>query len=321
MKVLVTGGAGLIGAHLTRRLLSRGDEVVLLDNFSSGSRANVAALDGTSGFSSLEHDVIVPFEIDCDLIYNLACPASPPSYQSAPIETVKTSVLGAINVLDLARRNGATVVQASTSEIYGDPEVHPQPESYSGNVNPLGPRACYDEGKRCAETLFADYRRVHDLSVRIARIFNTYGPMMRADDGRVVSNFIVQALNGKPITLHGDGSQTRSLCYVADTVEALLRLPDAPDEEWTPVNIGNPAEITVREIAETVKALTGSASPIVTTPRPVDDPERRRPDIKRAGAVLDWRPQTDLRDGLSATIEWFDAQLSSATDRPAYASS
>jgi UDP-glucuronate decarboxylase len=306
-RVLVTGGAGFIGSHLCERLLERGCEVLCVDNFYTGTRANVAHLLGNPRFELLRHDVTFPLYVEVDQIYNLACPASPVHYQFDPVQTTKTSVHGAINMLGLAKRVKARILQASTSEVYGDPAVHPQRENYWGHVNPVGARSCYDEGKRCAETLFFDYRRQHGLPIKVARIFNTYGPRMHPNDGRVVSNFIVQALRGEPISVYGKGRQTRSFCYVSDTVEALLRLM-ASDEDFTgPVNIGNPHESTVRELAEKIISLTRSSSQVVFKPLPNDDPARRCPDITLAKAMLDWQPQVPLDDGLARTIEYFDS--------------
>lgn len=304
-KVLVTGGAGFIGSHLCERLVSRGDDVLCVDNFFTGAKANVAHLLGESNFELLRHDVTFPLYVEVDEIYNLACPASPVHYQYDPVQTTKTSVHGAINALGLAKRTNAKILQASTSEVYGDPEIHPQPESYKGNVNPIGPRACYDEGKRCAETLFFDYHRQHDLNIRVCRIFNTYGPRMHPDDGRVVSNFVMQALRGEPLTLYGDGSQTRSFCYVDDLVEGMMRLMDADDQHTGPVNLGNPGEFTIRELAETVVDMTGTASEIVLKPLPQDDPMQRCPDISLAKSMLGWEPTIQLRDGLQKTIDYF----------------
>ncbi|MSO64431.1 MAG: SDR family oxidoreductase [Alphaproteobacteria bacterium] len=308
-RVLVTGGAGFIGTHLCERLLSLGHEVLCADNFYSGTRANVLHLLGNRTFELMRHDVTLPLYVEVDLIYNLACPASPVHYQHDPVQTTKTSVHGAINMLGLAKRTGARILQASTSEVYGDPKVHPQNEEYWGNVNPIGPRACYDEGKRCAETLFFDYRRRHRISVRVARIFNTYGPYMRQDDGRVVSNFVVQALKGEAITVYGDGHQTRSFCYVSDLVDGLMALMACDDDDIGPVNLGNPAEITVRELAERVLAMTGSKSTIAFRPIPVDDPHRRQPDITRARTALTWSPTLPLELGLAKTIEYFRGTL------------
>lgn len=304
-KVLVTGGAGFIGSHLCERLVARGDDVLCLDNFFTGAKANVAHLLSADNFELLRHDVTVPLIVEIDEIYNLACPASPVHYQYDPVQTTKTSVHGAINMLDLAKRTGAKILQSSTSEVYGDPEVHPQPESYKGNVNPIGPRACYDEGKRCAETLFFDYHRQNDLNIRVCRIFNTYGPRMHPEDGRVVSNFIMQALRGEPLTLYGDGSQTRSFCYVDDLVDGIMGLMDAPDENTGPMNLGNPNEFTIRALAETIAEMTGAKSEIVYMPLPEDDPTQRCPDITLAKSVLGWEPKIQLRDGLTRAIEYF----------------
>ncbi len=312
-RVLITGGAGFVGSHLCEAVLRRGDEVLCVDNFYTGSRRNVAHLLTDPRFELLRHDVCFPLHVEVDEIYNLACPASPVHYQSDPVQTTKTSVLGALNMLGLAKRLRVRVLQASTSECYGDPAVHPQPESYWGHVNPIGPRSCYDEGKRCAETLFFDYHRQHGLDIKVARIFNTYGPRMHPDDGRVVSNFIVQALRGQDITLYGDGTQTRSFCYVDDLVDGLLRLMATPRGVTGPVNLGNPGEFTIRQLAETVVAMTGSPSRLVLLPLPQDDPRQRRPDLARAEAELGWRPSTALRDGLARTIAYFRDLL----DRPA----
>ena len=300
---LVTGGAGFIGSHLCERLIARGENVICLDNFFTGSKDNVRHLLSDANFELLRHNIWQPVFPEVDRIYNLACPASPVHYQRDPVATVKTSVLGATNMLGLAKRTGARVLQASTSEVYGDPQVHPQTEDYLGNVNPIGPRACYDEGKRCAETLFFDYHRMNGVDIRVARIFNTYGPRMHPNDGRVVSNFIVQALRGDDLTVFGDGGQTRSFCYVDDMVDGLIRLMDG--DFIGPVNLGNPDEITVAELAETVLRLTGSGARIVRGPMPPDDPRRRQPDITLAGDRLDWRPTVALEDGLARTIEYF----------------
>ena len=308
-RVLVTGGAGFIGSHLCRRLLARGDEVVCVDNFYTGRKSNVLDLLANPLFEVLRHDVTFPLYAEVDQIYNLACPASPIYYQFDPVQSTKTSVHGAINMLGLAKRLRAPILQASTSEVYGDPEVHPQHESYWGRVNPVGPRSCYDEGKRCAETLFFDYYRQHRLAIRVVRIFNTYGPNMQPDDGRVVSNFVVQALRGEDLTVYGDGSQTRSFCYVDDLVEALVRMMDNDAGDPGPVNLGNPRESTILEIAETVLRLTGSASRIVFRPLPVDDPRQRQPDIARARELLGWEPRTVLEDGLRKTIDYFRNSL------------
>jgi UDP-glucuronate decarboxylase len=306
-RVLVTGGAGFLGSHLCERLVDQGHDVICLDNFFTSQKTNVAHLLGRPNFELLRHDVAHPVFLEVDKIYNLACPAAPGHYQYNPIKTMKTSVLGAINLLGLAKRCRARILQASTSEVYGDPEVHPQPESYRGAVNPIGPRACYDEGKRAAETLFMDYYRMHGTKIRIVRIFNTYGPRMHPFDGRVVSNFIRQALQGEDITVFGDGSQTRSFCYCDDLVEGILRMMNGPDEFIGPVNLGNPDEFTILELATLVIELTGSKTKIVTRPLPVDDPARRRPDITLAKKHLDWQPQVKLREGLSRTIDWFRA--------------
>jgi len=304
-KVLVTGGAGFIGSHLCERLVARGDDVLCVDNFFTGAKANVAHLLHASNFELLRHDVTLPLVVEVDEIYNLACPASPVHYQYDPVQTTKTSVHGAINMLGLAKRTGAKILQASTSEVYGDPEVHPQTEDYKGNVNPIGPRACYDEGKRCAETLFFDYYRQHKLNIRVCRIFNTYGPRMHPEDGRVVSNFIMQALRGEPITLYGDGSQTRSFCFVDDLVEAMMRLMDADDVHTGPMNLGNPHEFTIRELAETVAEMTGAKSEIIIKPLPEDDPTQRCPNITLAKNALGWEPTIQLREGLQKTIDYF----------------
>jgi len=304
-RVLVTGGAGFIGSHLCRRLIEDGHEILCVDNFFTGTRANVADLLDHPRFELMRHDVTFPLYAEVDEIYNLACPASPIHYQHDPVQTTKTSVHGAINILGLAKRLRARVLQASTSEVYGDPEVHPQTEEYWGRVNPIGPRACYDEGKRCAETLFFDYYRQHKLEIKVARIFNTYGPNMHPNDGRVVSNFIMQALRNKPITIFGDGSQTRSFCYVSDLVDGLVRLMGSPPEIVGPMNLGNPREFTMRSLAEQVVSLTGSTSPVVMRPLPPDDPRQRQPDISKAQGILDWSPAVQLEVGLPRTIEYF----------------
>jgi UDP-glucuronate decarboxylase len=309
-RVLVTGGAGFLGSHLCERLLAQGDDVLCVDNYFTGRKDNVALLLGDPHFEALRHDITHPLFVEVDEIYNLACPASPIHYQFDPVQTTKTSVIGAINMLGLAKRLKAKIFQASTSEVYGDPSLHPQPESYRGNVNPIGPRACYDEGKRCAETLFFDYFRQHQLKIKVARIFNTYGPRMHPNDGRVVSNFIVQALQGEPITLYGDGSQTRAFCYVDDLIEGFLRLMAAPDHLTGPINLGNPTETSVAELAELVIALTGSHSSITRRALPVDDPVQRCPDIAQATQLLAWQPATPLEDGLARTIAYFDRLLS-----------
>jgi UDP-glucuronate decarboxylase len=308
-RILVTGGAGFVGSHLCERLLARGAEVLCVDNFFTGTRRNVEHLIGSPRFELVRHDVTFPLYVEVDEIFNMACPASPIHYQHDPVQTTKTSVHGAINMLGLAKRTRAKILQASTSEVYGDPSVHPQPESYWGNVNPIGIRSCYDEGKRCAETLFFDYHRQHKLKIKVARIFNTYGPRMHPNDGRVVSNFVVQALKGEDITIYGDGKQTRSFCYVDDLVDGLMRLMDTPNAVTGPINIGNPSEFTMLELAETVIALTGSKSKLAFKPLPADDPRQRQPDITQARAVLDWAPKTDLKAGLAKTIEYFDAML------------
>jgi len=304
-RILVTGGAGFLGSHLCERLVEQGHDVVCLDNFFTSQKTNVSHLLGRPNFDLVRHDVTQPIVLEVDQIYNLACPAAPGHYQYNPIKTMKTSVLGAIHTLGIARRCRAKILQASTSEIYGDPEVHPQPESYRGAVNPVGPRACYDEGKRAAETLFMDYHRMHKLNVRIVRIFNTYGPRMHPFDGRVVSNFIRQALRGEDITVFGDGSQTRSFCYRDDLVDGMLRMMNGPDDFHGPVNLGNPDEFTILELAKLVIELTGSRSKIVHTELPADDPTRRQPDISLAREKLGWEPRTPLREGLEKTIDWF----------------
>jgi UDP-glucuronate decarboxylase len=304
-RILVTGGAGFLGSHLCDRLVAAGHDVVCVDNFYTSQKSNVAHLLGQGNFELIRHDIIHPLWLEVDEIYNLACPAAPGHYQFNPIKTLKTSVIGSINVLGMARRCRAKVLQASTSEVYGDPEVHPQPESYRGAVNPIGPRACYDEGKRAAETLFMDYHRANGVNIRIVRIFNTYGPRMHPYDGRVVSTFIRQAVAGEPITIFGSGNQTRSFCYRDDLVEGMIRMMDAPDDFTGPVNIGNPGEFTIRELAELTCELTGSRVPLVERPLPTDDPERRRPDISLARERLGWEPQVPLREGLARTIAWF----------------
>ena len=314
-RILVTGGAGFLGSHLCDRLVAQGHEVLCVDNYFTGRRANVAHLLGAPGFELMRHDVTFPLYVEVDEIYNLACPASPVHYQFDPVQTTKTSVHGAINMLGLAKRMRAKMFQASTSEVYGDPRVHPQTEDYWGNVNPIGPRSCYDEGKRCAETLCFDYHRQHELRIKVVRIFNTYGPRMHPNDGRVVSNFIVQALKGEPITLYGDGSQTRSFCYVDDLIEGFLRLMASPDDVTGPINIGNPGEFTIRELAEKVIALTGSRSELVHRPLPENDPTQRQPDITRAKALLDWEPTIALEQGLKKTIAYFDALLAGRRTR------
>ena len=310
MATLITGGAGFLGSHLCERLLERGQEVVCMDNFFTGRRRNVAHLLDNPNFELIRHDVVDPFKVEVDRIYNLACPASPVHYQYNPIKTVKTSVMGAINCLGLAKRVGARILQASTSEVYGDPEVHPQPEEYRGNVNPIGLRACYDEGKRCAETLFFDYHRENQVDIRVVRIFNTYGPRMLENDGRVVSNFIVQALKGEDITIYGDGSQTRSFCYVDDLLDAMMGVMDQ-EETVGPVNIGNPVEFSIRELAEKVLEKTDSSSKLVEKPLPSDDPTQRKPDISLAEKVLEWSPKVQLEEGLDRTIPYFQSILES----------
>ncbi len=304
-RVLITGGAGFLGSHLCDRLVDRGDDVICLDNFFTGDKRNIAHLLGRSNFELMRHDVTFPLYVEVDEIYNLACPASPIHYQHDPVQTTKTSVHGAINMLGLAKRTGAKILQASTSEVYGDPEVHPQPEAYWGRVNPIGIRSCYDEGKRCAETLFFDYHRQHGLRIKVARIFNTYGPRMHPEDGRVVSNFIVQALRGEPITIYGEGTQTRSFCYVDDLVDGLIRLMDSSDEVTGPINLGNPGEFTIGELAQIIIEAVGSSAQIVHRPLPQDDPTQRRPDISTAKDVLGWSPTVDLTAGLSKTIDYF----------------
>ena len=318
-RVLVTGGAGFLGSHLCERLLAQGHDVLCVDNYFTGRKDNIAHLLGHSHFEALRHDVTFPLYVEVDEIYNLACPASPIHYQFDPVQTTKTSVLGAINMLGLAKRVKARVFQASTSEVYGDPTVHPQTEDYRGNVNPLGPRACYDEGKRAAETLFFDYHRQHGVRIKVARIFNTYGPRMHPNDGRVVSNFIIQALQGEPITLYGDGSQTRAFCFVNDLVEGFLRLMATGDEVTGPVNLGNPHEIPVRELAERVVRLTGSKSAIEFRPLPQDDPTQRCPDITLARKLLHWEPAVGLEDGLQRTIAYFARLLTERSGGEAHA--
>tara|TARA_R110002096_G_scaffold212352_10_gene399860 strand:+ start:10115 stop:11047 length:933 start_codon:yes stop_codon:yes gene_type:complete len=308
-RILVTGGAGFLGSHLCDRLIERGDDVICLDNFFTGRKANIAHLLGNPHFELMRHDVTDPFKVEVDQIYNLACPASPPHYQYNPIKTTKTSVMGAINCLGLAKRVKARAFQASTSEVYGDPEIHPQTESYRGSVNPIGIRACYDEGKRCAETLFFDYHRENGVDIRVVRIFNTYGPRMLPDDGRVVSNFIVQALQGQDITIYGTGQQTRSFCFVDDLIEGFLRLMDQ-ESCVGPMNIGNPSEFSMLELAELVIKTVGSSSKLVFKDLPADDPKQRCPDITQAKEVLDWTPQVSLEEGLKRTIEYFKTKIS-----------
>jgi UDP-glucuronate decarboxylase len=309
-RVLVTGGAGFLGSHLCERLLAQGDDVLCIDNYFTGRKDNVADLLADPHFEAMRHDITHPLFVEVDEIYNLACPASPIHYQFDPVQTTKTSVIGAINMLGLAKRLKAKIFQASTSEVYGDPTLHPQPEGYRGNVNPIGPRACYDEGKRCAETLFFDYYRQHNLRIRVARIFNTYGPRMHPNDGRVVSNFIMQALRDEPITLYGEGTQTRAFCYVDDLIDGFVKLMAAADDVTGPINLGNPVETSVAELADRVIALTGSRSTITRRPLPVDDPVQRCPEIAQAQAVLGWQPRTDLDAGLIRTIAHFEKLLS-----------
>ena len=309
-RILVTGGAGFVGSHLCEALIAAGHEVLCADNFFTGNKANIERLLDHPYFELIRHDVTFPLYVEVDEIYNLACPASPIHYQHDPVQTIKTSVHGAINMLGLAKRLKARILQASTSEVYGDPNIHPQPEEYWGNVNPIGPRSCYDEGKRCAETLFFDYHRQYRLNIKVARIFNTFGPRMHPNDGRVVSNFIVQALRGDPITIYGDGKQTRSFCFVSDLVEGLRRLMDSPDEITGPINLGNPGEFTMMELAEAVIRLTGSTSRPVFRPAPVDDPRQRQPDITKARGKLGWEPKVALEQGLIQTIAYFDKLLS-----------
>ena len=307
--ILVTGGAGFIGSHLCGKLLALGNEVLCLDNYFTGDRANVAKLEQLENFTLMQHDITEPLSVEVDEIYNLACPASPVHYQHDPVKTMQTNVIGSLNMLDLAERNGARIFQASTSEVYGDPEVHPQVEGYVGHVNPIGPRSCYDEGKRCAETLFFDYHRSRDIEIRVARIFNTYGPNMDKKDGRVVSNFIVQALKGEDITIYGDGKQTRSFCYVDDLVDGFIRLMSKDGGAIGPINLGNPGEFTMIELAELILQMTNSKSKLVQLPLPQDDPKMRRPDISRAMTELGWQPAVPLQDGLRKTIDYFEAIL------------
>ena len=308
-RILIAGGAGFLGSHLCERLLEEGNEVICADNYYTGSRDNVAAALPNPRFEAIRHDITFPLYVEVDQIYNLACPASPARYRLDPVQTIKVNVHGSINLLGLAKRVRAPVLQASTSEVYGDPSAHPQTEEYWGNVNPIGPRACYDEGKRCAETLFFDYRRQHGLSIKVARIFNTYGPRMHVGDGRVVSTFVIQALLGEPITIHGDGWQSRSFCYVDDLIDGLVRLMDTPHDVTGPFNLGNTAEVSIRELADTVVRLTGSRSRVVHLERPKDDPERRRPDVTKAENILGWTPSTPLETGLGRTIDYFDRLL------------
>ncbi len=309
LNIIVTGGAGFLGSHLVERLLADGHHVLCVDNFFTGDKRNIEPYRDHPRFEMVRHDITYPLYIEGDRIFNLACPASPVNYQYDPVQTVRTNVHGAINMLGLARRIGARIFQASTSEVYGDPEIHPQVESYWGRVNPIGPRACYDEGKRCAETLFFDYHRQHGLKIKVARIFNTYGPRMQLDDGRVVSNFIVQALLNQPITVYGDGSQTRSLCYVTDMIEAFIRFMDTDEEVIGPINLGNPVEQTILSLAEQIIDLTGSRSKIEFMPLPINDPVRRRPDISQAREVLAWEPRVGCAAGLAETVAYFEATL------------
>jgi UDP-glucuronate decarboxylase len=315
-RVLITGGAGFIGSHLCERLVADGREVLCVDNFYTGTRRNMHSLMDHTRFELMRHDVCFPLYVEVDQIYNLACPASPIHYQHDPVQTTKTSVHGAINMLGLAKRVKATILQASTSEVYGDPTVHPQPEEYWGNVNPIGPRSCYDEGKRCAETLFFDYYRQHRLPIKVARIFNTYGPRMHPNDGRVVSNFIVQALKNKDITVYGDGSQTRSFCYIDDLVDGLVRLMDSKRDIVGPVNLGNPTEFTIRRLSEMVIDLTGSTSRIIHRPLPQDDPRQRQPDISKAQELLGWQPALPLAEGLTKTVAYFEDLLTKNVELP-----
>jgi UDP-glucuronate decarboxylase len=309
-RVLVTGGAGFMGSHLCERLLGKGHDVLCVDNFYTGTKRNMAPFLDNPFFELLRHDITFPLYVEVDEIYNLACPASPIHYQNHPVQTTKVNVHGSINMLGLAKRIGAKILQASTSEVYGNPSVHPQPETYSGSVNPIGPRACYDEGKRCAETLFFDYHRQHKLRIKVARIFNTYGPRMHINDGRVVSNFIVQALRGQPITVYGDGSQTRSFCYVDDMIDGLRKFMNSADDLTGPVNLGNPHESTILELAEKIIEMTNSKSEIIFNSLPADDPKKRQPDISLAQEELDWSPKTKLEEGLLKTIEYFDQLIS-----------
>ena len=308
-RILITGGAGFIGSHLCARLLKEENDIICLDNFFTGSKNNIRELLTNSHFELVRHDITKEYFAETDQIYNLACPASPQHYRDNAIKTIKTSVLGAINMLGLAKRCNAAILQASTSEVYGDPKVHPQNEDYWGNVNPIGPRSCYDEGKRCAETLMTDYHRQNGVDIRIIRIFNTYGPNMNLNDGRVVSNFIVQALQNRDITIYGDGSQTRSFCYVSDMVDGIIKMMNNPQKFTGPVNLGNPSEMTISELAELIIAITNSKSKIVYKPLPSDDPVRRKPDISLAKKELNWEPETDIRKGLEKTIEYFDNKL------------
>ena len=308
-KILVTGGAGFLGSHLCEALLKQGNEVICMDNYFTGSKSNIVHLLDNPYFELYRHDVTMPAHVEVDEIYNLACPASPIHYQYDPIKTIQTSIMGAINMLGVAKRTGAKILQASTSEVYGDPHVHPQPEEYWGNVNPIGIRSCYDEGKRCAETLFFDYHRQNNVRIKVIRIFNTYGPNMHPNDGRVVSNFIVQALKGKDITIYGDGSQTRSFCYCDDLIRGMIAMMATPDEITGPINLGNPHEFTIKQLAELVIELTGSKSQIIYEPLPSDDPTQRQPIIDKAKEILHWEPTVQLREGLLKTIEYFDKKL------------
>ena len=312
-RVLVTGGTGFIGSHLCDRLIADGADVLCVDNLFSSSKSNIDHLRGHPRFEFVRHDVTLPLVVEVDEIYHLACPASPVHYQRDPVHTTKTAVVGSLNMLGLAKRTGATILLASTSEVYGDPEVHPQTEEYVGSVNPIGPRACYDEGKRCAETLFFDYRRQHDLDIKVVRIFNTYGPRMQRDDGRVVSNFVVSALTGEPLSVYGEGSQTRSFCYIDDLVEGLVRMMATDHDVTGPINLGNPQEVTVAELAELTIALTRSPSPVTRHPLPADDPRRRQPDISKAEEFLAWKPSIDLTTGLQRTIDWFSEHAGSSS--------
>jgi UDP-glucuronate decarboxylase len=314
-RILVTGGSGFLGSHLCERLLGDGANVICVDNFFSGTRSNIEHLLGHKRFELMRHDVTFPLYIEVDEIYNLACPASPIHYQRDPVQTTKTSVHGAINMLGLAKRVRASIMQASTSEVYGDPSLHPQPEEYWGNVNPIGPRSCYDEGKRCAETLFFDYRRQHNMRIKVARIFNTYGPRMHPNDGRVVSNFIIQALLGRDITIYGDGKQTRSFCYVDDLIEGFIKLMASADSVTGPINLGNPGEFTMLELAQLVLDSVGSRSKIVHRPLPQDDPKQRRPDISKAQDILGWEPRVALKNGLKRTVDYFEGLLKDDTIR------
>lgn len=308
-RILVTGGAGFLGSHLCERLLERGDRIICVDNLYTGQHENIAHLHANSRFNFVEHDISIPLNIDADEIYNLACPASPIHYQRNPVETIRTCVLGSLNMLNLAQKNNAKILQASTSEVYGDPEIHPQPESYWGHVNPIGIRSCYDEGKRCAETLFFDYHRQYDLKIKVVRIFNTYGPRMQLNDGRVISNFIVQCLSGEDITLYGDGLQTRSFCYVDDLIEAMIRMMDTPDDVIGPINIGSSYEFTIKDLAEKILKKTNSATQIQYCSLPKDDPRQRRPNLDQAQKILSWNATTDIDSGLQKTINFFSDKL------------